>query len=485
MEVERQRGASSPHVWVSTSYFAEGFPYSVVHQLAEVLFKESGASLQAIGLTSLFHLPWNLKFLWGPLLDAFSTKRQWLVSVEIAITGVIVALAAVAQSAHVLGVASVLFMVLALLSATHDIAIDGYYLEALDESGQSRFVGYRAAAYRIAMMVVAGPLLWCISRTGWTIGFVITAALMAALLAYHAAFLPRVETARQPFVALLRVVLRLRFLTGAALAGLLVLTAARVLPELHAHLSPSLQSVSPSGWISLGLLVALLAVLALLPRIRRRLDDSDSFYTDAFVNFLEQAQVGRILAFVILFRTGESFLLKMRYAFLRDAGMSMEQYALISGTIGVIASFTATLLGGYLISRHGLRRWIWPFVLAQNTLNLLYLVLARVDTPGLGMFTGVIAFEAFGAGLGTAVFMVYLMACCREHYRAAHMAILTALMSVSFTLAGVASGFLADALGFANYFVFTFVATIPAMALIPFIPHLGDGGRAAGASAAS
>jgi len=248
VEEQRQRGASSPHVWVSTSYFAEGFPYSVVHQLAEVLFKESGASLQAIGLTSLFHLPWNLKFLWGPLLDAFSTKRQWLVSVEIAITGVIVALAAATQASNVLAISSVLFIALALLAATHDIAIDGYYLEALDESGQSRFVGYRAAAYRIAMMVVAGPLLWCISRSGWALGFMLTAAVMAALLGYHALFLPRVETPRQPFVALLRAALRLRFVHRCSPARL---DRCRCSPSL-ARVALALES-GASGNFHLGL----------------------------------------------------------------------------------------------------------------------------------------------------------------------------------------------------------------------------------------
>ncbi|MCU0690568.1 MAG: hypothetical protein MUF54_04135, partial [Polyangiaceae bacterium] len=69
--------AASPHVWVSTSYFGEGFPYSIVNNLAEILVTELGASLGAIGLTSLFHLPWNLKFLWGPVLDHFETKRRW------------------------------------------------------------------------------------------------------------------------------------------------------------------------------------------------------------------------------------------------------------------------------------------------------------------------------------------------------------------------------------------------------------------------
>ena len=58
---------------MSSTYFAEGFPYSVVNNLVEILFKELGASLQLIGLTALFHLPWNLKFLWGPFLDEYET----------------------------------------------------------------------------------------------------------------------------------------------------------------------------------------------------------------------------------------------------------------------------------------------------------------------------------------------------------------------------------------------------------------------------
>jgi PAT family beta-lactamase induction signal transducer AmpG len=68
------------------------------------------------------------------------------------------------------------------------------------------------------------------------------------------------------------------------------------------------------------------------------------------------------------------------------------------------------------------------------------------------------------------------MRCCAPEYKAAHMAVLTALMSVSFTIAGVGSGALAEAMGFSAYFVFTFLATIPAMVLIPFAPWL-DAGR--------
>ena len=90
------------------------------------------------------------------------------------------------------------------------------------------------------------------------------------------------------------------------------------------------------------------------------------------------------------------------------------------------------------------------------------------------VMTFVITLEMFGAGLGTAVFMVYLMRCPLPGYKAAHYAILSALMSASFTMAAVVSGFLADAIGFAGYFLFTVAASVPGMVVIPFLPHLDD-----------
>ena len=484
----RAPGGVPAVAWVPSTYFAEGYPYSIVHQLADVLYKEMGASLATIGLTSLFHLPWNLKFLWGPMLDAFATKRAWLVATEVAISGVVVLMALLISAPNVLAISAVLFTVLAVLAATHDVAIDGYYLEALDEDGQSRYVGFRAMAYRVAMWFVSAPIIWLIARVGWTIGFLAVALIMMALTAFHAFALPRVETPKKPWRLLWQSVLRLRTAFVAGVVAAIVLFGRWAIPTADAVLqsaietteSPGLKAalesvakISAPGWIALALLAVLGLVLALLPKIRRSIDGSDSFYAQAFVSFLDQDRVGLILGFVIFFRTGESFLQKMRYPFLRDLSMSMEQYAFAHGTVGLWAGIVATLLGGWLISKHGLGRWIWPFVIAQNVLNLLYCVIAYRGGPiELSVVTALIGAEAFGAGLGTSVFMVYLMRCCRPDYKAAHMAIVTALMSVSFTFAGVASGFLASWLGYTGYFGFTFVATIPGMLLIPFIPHV-------------
>lgn len=486
------RGLRSAHLWVSTTYFAEGFPYSVINNLAEILFKELGASLQVVGLTSLFHLPWNLKFLWGPFLDVYETKRRWLVGLEVVLTALMVVLAlvasfgdgAVASPPELLGALAAVFVGLAFLSATHDIAIDGFYLEGLDEHGQSRFVGYRAMAYKIASLLVRGPLLVLVGWVGWSRGLLAAALVMAGLTAIHWLVLPRVEKRKAPLTELLRAAAQLRVLAFGALVVTVVLLEARLgwLRGLAIGVAglPGLSLVSASGWIGLGLLAALLGLLALQRRLRARLEQSESHYAASFLVFLEQPEVGRILAFVVLFRTGESLLMKMKWPFLRDEmHMTLEQFGVANGTIGVIASFVATLVGGWLIARHGLKRWVWPFVLAQNLLNLLYAVLAAVTGPegaSLPLLTTVITLEHFGEGLGTAVFMVYLMRCCHPDHRASHMAIVTALMSVSFTVAGVLSGFVAEAIGFAAYFGLSFVATVPAMILLLFVPYL-DGKR--------
>jgi MFS transporter, PAT family, beta-lactamase induction signal transducer AmpG len=475
----------SPHLWISSTYFAEGFPYAVVNNVADILFKSLGASLQAVGLTSLFHLPWNLKFLWGPFVDGYETKRRWLLVTEVLIVVVLVILGLLAASTGIgLLPLAIAFVVLALLSATHDIAIDGFYMEVLDGDEQSKFVGYRAAAYRIAVLMIGGPLVAVSAWVGWSVGLGIAAVTMAALLGFHALALPRTEAVKRPGHLLLRALTSWRVLpfwlvaatlcaiewrfAGLSSVGTQILTAA-----------PWIATIGVGGWLLIVFAIASLVLAVVGPagiRKARTWSSTGTGYLDSFLSFLDQPKVGVMLAFVILFRTGESFLQKMRWPFFDDVvQLSLGFYGVANGTIGVLASFAATILGGWLIARDGLRRWIWPFVLAQNLLNLLYMALAMTPDPsavGPVVLTAIIAVEHAGAGLGTAVFMVYLMRTCDPAHKAGHFAIVSALMSLSFTIAGVASGFLADAIGFANYFGLTFLATIPSMALIFFIPHL-------------
>lgn len=421
-----------PAAWVGSTYFSEGFPYTIVNNVAEVVVQQLGASLAAIGLTSLLHLPYNLKFLWAPLVDRLGTKRAWVVGTELGLGLGLFALAFVLAPGlspwlngatgsglpggptleRLLAVVSALFFALALLSATSDIAIDGHYLEALDEAGQARFVGGRVLAYKVANFVVRGPLLLLAGWMGLSVGFLAMAAVLLLLAALHMLFLPR----------------------GAR----------------HRDLAERPASVG-----------------------RHYLESTRAFLA------ARGTLVG--LVFVIVFRVGESLLGKMKWPFFsREVTMTLADYAIVNGTFGTIASLLSTTLGGYLIARHGLARWFWPFLLAQNVPNLAYAALATTPAPetiGAPLAGAVIFVEEFGSGLGTAVLMVYLMRLCRGEHKAAHFALLTAVMSLGFTLSGAVSGWIAERLGYASYFALTFVATIPMMALAPLALRLTDGDR--------
>ncbi len=456
------------------------------------MFEQLGASLQAIGLTSLFHVPWNLKFLWGPVLDRYETKRRWLLWTEISLSLVIVGLAFVVGGGGDLWVAvSLGFLFLAFLSATHDIAIDAFYLEALDESKQSAYVGWRATFYRIGGIVMGGPILWLIGRAGWFLGILVIAAIMIGLTVYHWFALPDPEREQRPIGLLLRGFLKRRVLAGAGVLATLLLLE-RQMPfvrpawsVIHTWVAslPVVGGFGLASWVAIGLPIVVTAA-ALASLVFRRRNGSpraevladDSGFLGAFTTFIAQPRALTILAFVVLYRVGESFLIKMRWPFLhKELAMTLEQYSILNGTVGTVASVAATLIGGWAIGKIGLRRCIWPFVLGQNILNLLYMVLALSPEPsGLGasVLGATIALEHVGAGLGTAVLMVFLMRCCHPNHKAGHMAILSALMSVGFTVAGVSSGYLVMAAGYGNYFGLTFLATVPSMLLIPWLPYL-------------
>ncbi len=484
LALERRKRAA--YAWVASTYFAEGYPYTIVSALPRLLFGSLGASPVLVGLASVFRLPWNLKFLWAPLVDEYETKRRWLLAVEVAVVLGIVALALVPARLDALGAISAAFVVLGFVAATHDVCIDGFYLESLDEGDRARFVGPRNIAYKLANLLVRGPAVVLAGVVGWRLGFAAMAALMALLLLLHVVILPRNEQRKRSARELGQSLVRPRLVVALTTVALCVAIdrrlgwAASALAWLRVAAArvPWLHGVPVEGWIGFGLVAA----MVLFAAFRRRLLAGETTpYRAAFAGFMAQPRAALILAFVVTFRTGESFLQTMQWPFLHDRlNLSLAQYGVADGTFGVVAALGGTLAGGWLIARHGLRRWVWPFVLAQNVLHLLYVFLATraagsVGMPVIGL---VITVEHLGEGLGSAFFTVFLMRCCDPAHKAAHMAIVTALMSVGYTVAGVTSGFLAQSLGFTRYFLFTFLITFPSMSLIFFLPYL-DGRPAA------
>ncbi|MCX6555716.1 MAG: MFS transporter [Candidatus Aminicenantes bacterium] len=480
-----------PHIWCFSTYFAEGFPFSIIRSVSTIFFRDRGVSLEAVGLTTFFGLPWILKFFWGPLVDEFATKRRWLLAMQTTLAVLLGAAAFLVPLPAAPRLVAILFFAGAFVAATHDIAIDGYYLAALDKQEQTKFLGYRVMAYRVAMLTGTGVIVTIGTAFSWAAAFLAAGLLLGLLAATHSLFLPECETEQHSFKDMLGLFARSRVLLNIGLAVSLVaviyLFFNSALYRSWEKAAPLLKELNFPRAVGLGLLLALALMAAFRKQLAARLTrDPESFYGRAFLTFMDQEKIGLVLAFIILVRSGEFMVSSMVSAFAVDLGIK-NHYGWIAGGIGLPASIAGALIGGWAISRFGLKRVIWPFLLAQNLTNVVYMLLAKglahfitintgatqpifIGAGNLALAAGVHGFDQFASGLGTAVLTTYLMRICKMEFKAAHFAIGSGLMSLGGVVAGVSSGFIASWLGYSGMFLVSFLISVPAMILLFWVP---------------
>lgn len=186
--VDGQAKRAAP--WTISTYFAEGLPYSLVHQVGTQQYLTAmGVDLGAIGLSSLLHLPWNLKFLWSPLVDRVASPRRWLVSTQLTLA-LLVALLAIPAGRGEIGTVMSILVLVAIAAATNDVAIDAFYLSALGKRDQASLSGLRVAAYRGALLFGNGALVALAGWTSFQVAFLAAAGVLALLALGHALWLP-------------------------------------------------------------------------------------------------------------------------------------------------------------------------------------------------------------------------------------------------------------------------------------------------------
>ncbi len=411
-QTNTQAKPRSPWLYVPTAYFSEGLPYVIVNTVSTVMYKNLGVPNTLIGLTSLLYLPWVLKPLWGPTVDLLGTKRRWILWTQVTMAIMFALVGTVLHLPAFFTLSLALFTIVAFTSATHDIAVDGFYLLALPPEKQAFFVGIRATAYRVAiifgtgvLVVIAGKLE---QRTAelhlsWTLVLAGSGILMACLFLYHSFVLPRPATDHKATRDT-----RLPFLT-------------------------------------------------------------------IFKTYFQQEHIIPILTYIVLYRLGEAMLLRMVSPFLLDGreagGLALTTATLgyVYGTAGVLSLVVGGILGGWLISKFGLRKCMWPMALAINVPDLNYVYMAASE-PSLPMIYLLVALEQFGYGLGFSAFMVFMMYTAKGEYKTSHFAISTGFMALGMMLPGMVSGYLQDALGYYNFFIAVCLFTIPGMLTIFFLP---------------
>jgi PAT family beta-lactamase induction signal transducer AmpG len=176
--------------WVSTANFGEGLPWSVLHQMGTEFLTDRGGTPTQIASTSLFHLAVTFKFLWSPVVDLFGRKRGWVIATQLLLGGGMMAIAA-ATKAPGFTPFWIVASFFAVLHATHDIACDGFYIQALDRHDQALYAGVRVAAFRVAMIVGSSLLVTYVATVSWVLAFGVAGVVMGATALVNAFLMPR------------------------------------------------------------------------------------------------------------------------------------------------------------------------------------------------------------------------------------------------------------------------------------------------------
>jgi PAT family beta-lactamase induction signal transducer AmpG len=176
-------------LWTSTTYFGEGLPWSFMHQMALEFLVAIGASNTAGAMTSALHGATSFKFLWSPIVDLFGRLRTWVWVMQIVLAVGMFAVASLSSHGNSLPF-WVGLVALAIFLATHDIACDGFYLQALDRHGQALYAGTRIGAFQIAKIVGSSGLVVLAARRGWQVGFAAAGVLMLITAATNRLVMP-------------------------------------------------------------------------------------------------------------------------------------------------------------------------------------------------------------------------------------------------------------------------------------------------------
>ncbi len=461
--------------WVALLCFSEGFPLGVFYEIFPVWFRQHGADLRSIGAISLLGLAWTLKFLWAPAVDHYRHHRWWMATVEVAMGAILLGFASAAGFGPWVWAAIALFTI---LSATNDIAIDGYTIEFLDKNELGLANGVRIGLYRVGMLA-SGLVLILSDWITWSGAFACGALILAACAAM-ALLAPRERVVERVAQATLAAELR-RILIDPRLAAV-VLTFALGVAALVNQVT-DWSGRYPVLWrIALGVALAALVAVWLRSRRSRPADAASPDPTQgpmfgALMELLARPYMWPVLGFILIFKLGDASMGFMVKPFWVDAGFTATEIGLVSVNIGLGLSIAGGFVGGWYADRVGIFKGLWVLGLFQAVSNLGYVIAAWVIPYGAGASPDTLhraliytasAIESFTGGLGTAAFAAFLMAIVDKRHSATEYALLSSVFALSRSVSGWASGFGAEVLGYAPYFLLTFFLSFPAYLLLPW-----------------
>jgi len=215
-----------------------------------------------------------------------------------------------------------------------------------------------------------------------------------------------------------------------------------------------------------------------LPKVVQEARKPTGFLKDfwlALKTFFTKPHIFTALLFMLLFRFPEGQLVKIANPFLLDSteagglALATEAVGFVYGTVGIIGLTIGGLLGGWCVSRHGLKRWLWPMVLSISLPDLVYVYLAATTDPSLLIVNICVFIEQFGYGFGFTAYMLYLVYFSQGERSTAVFSICTAMQALGMMLPGMIAGWMADHLGYLNFFWWVMGCCLVTFAVSAFI----------------
>ena len=471
--------------WIALLYFSEGFPLGLFFDLFPVYFRQHGVDLGNIGLLSLLGLAWTIKFLWAPALDYYRHHRYWMVAVDCLMGALMVVLAQTAGFGPWVWLTIGVFTI---LSATNDIAIDGYTIDLLNKEEMGLANGVRIGFYRVGMLS-AGFILILTDHIGWFWSYC-AAAVLFLFCATACWCAPREREATRATYGTSALAELQLLLAKPRVALAIVLFVLGLLWPVTASLHLNwLADVQRAWWFKAGLPIAAFLSAGLLIALQARGNHaprgdalSQGPIFGALVELLARPGMLPVLIFILIFKLADSSMGFMIKPFWVDAGFSNQQIGLVSVNIGLLLSILGGLVGGWYTDRVGIFKALWVLGLWQAFSNLGY-AWAAWSVPMAPQGTDIAmhhqwamyaasATESFTGGLGTAAFLAFLMAIVNKERSTTEYAILSSIFAFSRSLSGGVSGFGVEAMGYGGYFLLTFFLAFPAYILLPWVRRL-------------
>ncbi len=382
-----------------------GIPITLILSTLKALLVDKGFDLQIIGFLSLVSLPYSLKIFVAPVVDSLSipyftkklgNRRSWIMITQILLTILIFLLGIFGEVSSLKGIAILSFLV-ACVSATQDIVIDGYRIELIKKEDQAVASGYYIYGYRIGMLISGSLALALSDKIRWDLVYLM-------------------------------------------MSGFMMLCIISTLFAKESRVNWHPRKYHFKIWFI-------------------------KFIIRPLRNFSERKNWISILFFIVLFKLADAFVGNLTLPFLLEIGYTKIEIATILKTFGLFAVLVGVYAGGFLSKKIGIHKALWLATILQAVSNFSFIYLV-VTEKTISSLYAIVFIENFCGGIGDVIFVGYLSSICNLKFSSTQYALFSSISSISRSVLSSTSGFYASYFGWINFFIFSGLLAIPAIALL-------------------